>query len=308
MRNKSMIKYIQLFLFMVFACAYTVEAQILIFTYAYNRPDFIELQYKTFKKFLKDDYMFVVFNDARDYSMIHAIEAMCMQCGIGCIPIPQQIHDQPYLTRLPAEKFHDPSVRTANVIQYSLNTLGFNHDDIVCIIDSDMFLIKEFSIKNYMENADIAGHKQLRGNGKISYVWNGIVFLNMPQLPNKNMLDFNCGQIDGYAVDTGGYTHHYLKNNPAVKIRYIEGPRYISDFRFNNYAHTTELLKGMHFSPALIEFIQTAPSNIEFFLDYTFVHYRSGSNWDKKSFEYHEKKTRILNTFINTILACTKIP
>ena len=32
------------------------EEKILIFTYRYNRPDFIEIQHKTFKKFLKDDY------------------------------------------------------------------------------------------------------------------------------------------------------------------------------------------------------------------------------------------------------------
>ena len=28
------------------------QAKVLIFTFAYNKPEFIELQYKTFKKFL----------------------------------------------------------------------------------------------------------------------------------------------------------------------------------------------------------------------------------------------------------------
>ena len=37
--------------------------QILICTFAYNRPDFIEIQYLTFKKFLMDDFKLVVFND-----------------------------------------------------------------------------------------------------------------------------------------------------------------------------------------------------------------------------------------------------
>ena len=41
-------------------------SKVLIITHAYNRPEFIPLQDITFKKFLKDDYEFVVFNDARD--------------------------------------------------------------------------------------------------------------------------------------------------------------------------------------------------------------------------------------------------
>ena len=41
----------------------SLHAKVLIYTYAYNRPDFIEIQHKTFQKFLKDDYEFVVFDD-----------------------------------------------------------------------------------------------------------------------------------------------------------------------------------------------------------------------------------------------------
>jgi len=49
--------------------------KVLVLTCAFNRPDFIELQYKTFKAFLNDDYEFVVFNDANNrstYLKIHA--------------------------------------------------------------------------------------------------------------------------------------------------------------------------------------------------------------------------------------------
>ncbi len=43
-----------------------ISSKILIITHAHNRPEFIPLQDVTFKEFLKDDYEFVVFNDARD--------------------------------------------------------------------------------------------------------------------------------------------------------------------------------------------------------------------------------------------------
>lgn len=52
---------------LVFLLQAAISAEkVLIITTVYNRPDFIELQAKTFEKFLKDDYRFVVFNDARD--------------------------------------------------------------------------------------------------------------------------------------------------------------------------------------------------------------------------------------------------
>ena len=39
--------------------------KVLIFTFAYNHPDFIELQHQLFQKFLKDEYEFVVFDDSK---------------------------------------------------------------------------------------------------------------------------------------------------------------------------------------------------------------------------------------------------
>ena len=43
----------------------TTKQKILIITHNYNRPDFIEIQSATFKKFLQDDYEYVVFNDVQ---------------------------------------------------------------------------------------------------------------------------------------------------------------------------------------------------------------------------------------------------
>jgi len=67
-----------------------IDAKVLIFTYAYNRPDFVEIQHKTFQKFLEDEYEFVVFNDAVDASIYHQIHAICsrykIRWGLQYIP------------------------------------------------------------------------------------------------------------------------------------------------------------------------------------------------------------------------------
>ncbi len=43
-------------------------------------------------------------------------------------------------------------------------------------------------------------------------------------------------------------------------------------------------------------------NNFEYLLKNSFFHYRGGGNWNNESKEYHEKKTIILNIFINKCL------
>src|ERR1700730_829964 len=155
---------------LVVACLAPValEAKVLIFTHSYNRPDFIEIQHKTFQKLLKDEYEFVVFNDAPEAPMEQNIRKVCNDCNIQCIRIPQEIHQRPYLMRLPGEYYNDPAVRNCNVVQYSLDVLGFAHDDILVIIDSDLFLVREFSFRDCLKDCDLAGLKQ-----GVGYLWIG---------------------------------------------------------------------------------------------------------------------------------------
>src|SRR6185312_17253545 len=98
----------------------SIQCNVLIITHSFNRPDFIEIQDKTFKKFLKDDYIFVVFNDAPQEEVSHQITQTCNTLNLPCVRIPQSIHDAPYLERLPVEDYHHPVVRCANVVQFSL--------------------------------------------------------------------------------------------------------------------------------------------------------------------------------------------
>lgn len=304
-----------LFVFGFGLIVHDLQSKILIFTYSYNRPDFIKLQYKTFKKFLKDDYKFVVFNDARDPHLYKQIKATCKKLGIDCIKIPQEIHDRPYLQRWPGEGLHDPAVRNCNVVMYSLDHYGFEHDDIIVLLDSDMFLVKPFSIKKFMQNYDVAAVPQGR-SPDIRYLWIGLAFLNMRTMPNKTTINFNCGKIDGIGVDAGGQTHHYIKNNPTARIHdmnliHLSGFACSECNAQNNKfvcTHNTESLRERNFDTNFIRFIQASPPAgyyhdcyMEFLLDQTFLHYRSATNWDGKSSEYHKYKGAILNNFIKAI-------
>lgn len=319
-----------------------IDAKILIFTHAYNRPNFIEMQYKTFKKFLLDDYEFIVWSDANNESMQQQIEAMCNKYSIRCIPIPQKIHDMPYLKRPLSgglTEYHHPSNRNCNVVQYSLDTLGFNHDDIVVSIDSDMFLIKRFSIKTYLNGYDLAGaalwcyqqwgthicsdHPQVE---PFRYLWIGLVFLNMKTMPNKETINFNCGNLyNNIQVDAGGFTHCYLRDNKDAKLknfyrRSLEPEKNKLPFLICKTCamkkkpappciHNTETLKKVGFEEKAIEMVQSLKllggrgRSIEFLVNGAFLHYRGGTNYNNMPQEYHKRKTKLLTNFIESILS-----
>jgi hypothetical protein len=287
------------FLLIIIFIANNISSKVLIFTYSYNRPDFIEIQYKTFKKFLLDDYEFVVFNDATDSSLFTQIDDTCKKYNIKCVPIPQQIHDPVY----------DPSIRNCRVVQYSLDVMGFAHDDIVALIDSDMFLISKFSIREYLAGFALAGWPQQRNN--INYLWIGLVFLDMRTMPNKKSINFGCGLIDGQRVDSGGYTYYYLHENPEAKVRYLENVFYVKNF-FCSYClennqdicdHKINAMNKLKFSEPLIQLVTHGKnSTMEVYLNNTFLHYRAGSNWNCESVEYHQHKTNMLNRFVESLV------
>ncbi len=288
------------------------EAKVLVITHCYNRPDFIELQSKSLLKFLKDDFEYVVFNDGPTQKLAELIEETCQKLAIHCIRIPQEIHQQPYLLRAAWEDINCPSVRTANAIQYSFDTLAFEHEGIVAVLDSDMFLIRDFSIVNYLGDYDLSGVAQWRGaNGSIQYLWNGILFFNMDTLPNKKSLNFNCGSIDGNHTDTGGYTHYYLKANPNAKVLFMRQQLDLTDGDFivnsyepegRDYLTESEVYELVQSNAPLLKLMQQHPDDIQFYLDFAILHYRRAGNYHAKSRGYHHQKTEIIHYFLTSIL------
>lgn len=277
--------------------------KVLIITHSFNRPDFIEIHAKTFKALLKDEYEYVVFNDASNENIQQQIEQTCINLGIRCFRVPQNLHNIPGETSAGHRHMHG--------IKYSLESAGFEHDGIVALIDSDMFLIKPFSIEKYLAGYDIAGDLEGRKNDiiEIRHLSPMLVFMNMPSLPNKKTLNFDGGYIEGLGCDVGGHTYFYLKNNPSIKPLFFSHIHVGAWKAIINCPTCTnmscnaciKLLKD-RFDNVVIKFIQECPDDIEFFLNDTFLHYRSGSNWNHKPAEYHTAKTMALKNLFDAKL------
>jgi len=290
------------------------SAKVLIMTHSYNRPDFIEMQHKTFKKLLADDYEFVVFNDAQDQQIAKQIDAMCAHYNIRCIRIPQQIHARPYLPRVAGDPLNRPNIRHANCVQYSFDVLGFDHDGIVFVIDSDMFLIRPLSIVEHMRGKDIVAVIQGSSNN-VWYLWPGMMLLDMHKLPDKRSLNFNCGVANGASVDSGGWSYYYLSKHSELTVVNLSSSTKWSyqlflahrdagrvadntisdDLKINTY--TT-----LGFNEKEIKFLLKKPDTFEFYWDLHFLHYRGGTNHDKMSAEYNATKTNLFRELIDDAL------
>jgi hypothetical protein len=249
-----------------------------IFTSVVNRPDFVILQDKLFKKFLKNDYTFHIVDDSVEPEITQQFEVAC------------SLNELQYYRKPPTKKQLNPAQACAHTIQWTYdNLIRKNHsEDIVFFLDSDMFLIDEFDIEEYMSDAIIAGLPQVRGH--VTYMWNGIMFFNMPKIEDKD-IDFSDGVVEGNMTDVGGMTYWYfLRTGIEMKKTDEEFPVYpthYNDIELQN----EEVTKGY---------------NVELHLDCKFLHYRAATNWHsnwKGSQDPLSKKTKMFNQIIETIFS-----
>lgn len=268
--------------------------KILIITHAHSRPDFIDIHHKTFNTFLEEDFTYVVFNDAPSQEMRKKIHEKCKKLNIQCIDV--QAHSLDRQT---------PNYRHCDGIKFSLELLGYDHNGIVMIIDSDMFLVRPLSIKNYMKDFDLIGGYQYRSNNiiKIEYTSPCLVLINMRKIPNKLDLIFESGTIEDLACDVGAYSYYYFKKNPHAKVYLYNAisthlvPRDEKELRELNYdENTINLIFNLGKSYGM-----------EFHGDNNFIHYYAGgSNWPGYGEEYLEQKNAILNKYIHDQLKIYK--
>jgi hypothetical protein len=247
-----------------------------IFTSVVNRPEFVELQDRLFKKFLKDEYRFHVVDDSVDDSLTEEFKSVCESNGISYYRKPDRVLGV------------NPAQACAIIIQWTYDNLirKKHFDDIVFFCDSDLFLVDEFSIEQYMEDGIIGGLPQQRGD--VIYMWNGIMFLNMSKMKEIDLdLDFSEGIVEGELTDVGGHTFYYFKrNNLTLKESDVQYPTHFNDIEIQNESVT----RGYNF---------------ELHLNGKFLHYRAATNWHsnwKGSEDPLEKKTRIFNQIITSIL------
>ena len=161
------------------------------------------------------------------------------------------------------------------------------------VIDSDMFLIKPFSVLEYMKGYQLAGVPQSRGDKDtvVEYLWNGLVFMDMPHLPERRTIDFNCGRVKGFPVDVGGQTYHYIQKHQEVAVKFM-GLDYLPAAAEQYHDSVALMLMQAGYTG----------NNMEFLINRHFLHYRGGTNWDQKSPHSHAQKWSVFKNALKKTL------
>lgn len=308
-------------LFILLFLSFQLEAKIRLLTFHYNRPDFIEYQKRCLDRFLveKEDYELIVFNDGPTEEMASKIEAACNKWNVQCVrynqswhrsaPLIAKIKEWAKMPNLP-DNFPEflelldkhPSVRHCNVIQYALDNYGYNHDDIVGLVDGDMFLIRPTSIRQLLENYSIVGTQKTEAG--TDYFWVALTLFDMRKLPDRESLRFNVSWVGNCILDSGGHSYYYIQSHPDVPKLMVKKVPLANVKQYKK----VQLEKILKYSPAEVDLIKNMNHDAEFHFGGHFLHYlrssflNSENRYANETTDYHHQKSLPISSFFNRIL------
>jgi hypothetical protein len=263
----------------------------------HNNPHFIELQAKSFKKFVEDDYDFAVLDDSEDNTRAilsgglsrPEIISECAKHGVRHISVPQSIHayyskggyvpDENPTTEHPTER-HQALIRW---LFRNYRSMGLDQYKTLALFDADAFFKKNVNMSNYMTH-DIIGtwreqnivlplgkfpdnlfpEKVRKLSGvNIEFFTLCMMFINLEHVTNLETMDIGSWPW----TDTGSKTYFFMKDNSQYSYAYLydkHNPEYRIDLLSKN---------------------KEANEN-----DAEIIHYRGGSNWSYESPEYCRAK------------------
>src|SRR6266568_4643229 len=254
-----------------------------IFTFGSHRTDFIRLQDYSFRRHLREDFRFIVFNNAlfdsaggADYNGIHAAGR---EVGATIIDIQKDkdLIDRCQRIELSCTLFNhaglysNVNVAHAYAFCWAWENVIAKEKGAIAILDSDVFLIMPTKLTDTLYPHQLCGIPDGRRHpdGRVfHYIWPRFVLADMDRLPDPTEMNWWCGRIHGVPVDVGGQNYHYFQTHPDldkddVRCQHssrMEGPNVFAGGDYD-----------------------------EFYLkDATVLHYRSGSNWNHQTNEFHQ--------------------
>lgn len=278
-----------------------------VITVAYNRPDFISLQYHSLCKYLKGPWTMLVFSDAQvdQDNNDHKIKAACRKIHVQHIRVP------PYIQTVPG-----PSPRAGNALDWALKNYAYNYDGFTLVMDSDMFLVKKLDLIDFMTNKeneimyDMAGVVQTMSFSGywFRYLWMALLVINGSSMKNKDkhadQIRFMNGVfVEGLSTDAGGPMHYYLENHPDLNIKPLKH-MWSGSWTLDEIV---ELGYDKKEYEPFLQYLNAEKSDKEIagigeMISSYFYHYRAGSNWNQLSEEVVDRRAWNLNEYMKTVL------
>jgi len=175
-----------------------------IFSFAVNDKFPIDIACRQFKKYLKEDFEYILFNDANDPEMEKNINIITSCNNIKCVRVPQNIH-----------KVNNPSGSYAETLNWAVHEYAVkNNHEIIVLMHTDLFPICDISISDIIGNYTVASTIEFRViEGKVfNYLYPALTMVNMKLLQNPSELNFDL--LPG--VDVGGKTKEFIEKYPQT--------------------------------------------------------------------------------------------
>ena len=211
--------------------------KIKIYTLSDQRPDLIPIQYESIKKYIKDDFEYIVLNNAHGTNGVmfsqnneerkQKIFEICDSLKVKCLEVLLEDEFQYFngylnFDKNSPNKYPNPNFACSYPIMWLWERYITEDESISVIIDSDMFFIKEISISEMMSGYNCSFIPHYRDSMKIGYPWNGFVIVDPSNMPNPKELNWGCGRVNDVPVDVGGLGYFYLKKyNNNLNILYL---------------------------------------------------------------------------------------
>jgi len=243
--------------------------QLKIATVAYNKPEFIEYQYRSFVKFIKNTFEYIVYDNASDDRIKKEIHSACSKLNIQVVSV--------------ASNLGDDSTRAGASLDYAINDLRKKGSSNVLLIDSDIFLTSSYDAVDSLEGYDLIGIPNCKQGEKIaciSYYTNQLLQMDLSKLPVDADFSLRPAEFDNVRVDCGGLLYRYFLKYPGIKHKAIKSicgtPNTV-----------TEVEKIPNCNRLVLEFFKNERdifkfennSNFSEFFQEAFIHLRAGSNW-----------------------------
>ena len=292
---------------------------IYIYTVCYNTPKFVSYQYKLFKRHLKDDFKYIVYNNTKTDRVItdkninnhNILVNICNNLGISNYEVPSNLFNgQP----------NDASNRVGIAVDFATEDMlnRFDNNNIFMLIDNDAFLISPINIEEFMSGTKLSGRHQYRMNNqgeRVNYVTNQLLMYK-PSLFSREEIQYlslKPGKFNGAATDCGGNIDNIFRNVKDIGFKnwnnflfskdgndvqigggdvctqqhYNENYSQYLDNIVNEYISKDNAILGRKF-PFCEIFVYDQDSSLQF------LHLRSGTNWI--NFDINSRKTLLYET------------
>jgi hypothetical protein len=245
-----------------------------IFTFAFNRPDLLELQVDCLKKFLLNDFNLNVIHDTRNGSLVNEFETVCKKISEKYQELTLYYRTRQSPNGLQSSQYH------SEVLQWTYDSVVKRLDDkIVLFLDHDIFLTEDLNLVEELNGYDILGLLQEREH--VKYIWPGLVAFKTSSFDEIN---WKCGEVEGQKVDSGGGTYTILRDE---------------NIKFKNTGVTyPEAYKDIDLTDQSV----TLGYNFELHFDGKFLHSRNACNWDTFYIVKDGNKTNLLLYILDDIL------